>query len=95
MVTEPITRAEYIAEVRRLDQADAYNAGRLDSHILDYRREVSEMKSNFSNVDRKIDQLLDNQAQIKGRDGVVLVIIGATVSVLCTVIATLILGVIH
>lgn len=95
MVTEPITRAEYIAEVRRLDQADAYNAGRLDSHILDYRREVSEMKSDFSNVDRKIDQLLDNQARIKGRDGVVLVIIGALVSIMCTVIAASILGVIR
>ena len=95
MVTEPITRAEYIAEVRRLDQADAYNAGRLDSHISDYRREFTDMKINVNSIDAKMDQLLDNQARIKGRDGVVLVIIGAFVSIMCTVIAASILGVIH
>ncbi len=96
MAAEPVVqRGEFIAEVRRLDQADAYNAGRLDSHIVDYRREASTMQLNIAAMDTKLDQLIDNQARVKGRDGVVLVLIGVFTSIMTAVITASILGVIR
>lgn len=95
MAADPISRAEFLATTQRLDQADTYVLLQLNNHIADYRREIAEMKANVNGIDSKIDQLLDNQARIKGRDGVILVVIGMFVSVLTTVIAASILGVIH
>ena len=91
----PVPFSTFTAEIRRLDQADASSIIRLESHIADYRREQADLKSTVNNMDSKMDLMLENQQRIKGRDGVILVIIGATVSVLCTVIAALILGVIR
>lgn len=95
MAADPISRAEFLATTQRLDQADTYVLLQLNNHIADYRREIAEMKANVNGIDSKIDQLLDNQARIKGRDGVILVVIGMFVSVLTTVIAASILGMIH
>lgn len=95
MAADPISRAEFLATTQRLDQADTYALLQINNHIADYRREAAEMKANVNGIDSKIDQLLDNQARIKGRDGVILVVIGMFVSVLTTVIASSILGVIH
>ena len=95
MAADPISRAEFLATTQRLDQADTYVLLQLNNHIADYRREIAEMKANVNGIDSKIDQLLDNQARIKGRDGVILVVIGMFVSVLTTVIAASILGMIR
>ena len=94
MSDQPVLFSTFEAHIRRLDQADANNVMRLDSHIADYRREQADMKSTINGIDAKMDQVLENQQRIKGRDGVILVIIGAVVSVLCTVIAAALLGVI-
>ena len=91
----PVPFSTFTAEIRRLDQAVASSIIRLESHIADYRREQADLKSTVNNMDSKMDLMLENQQRIKGRDGVILVIIGATVSVLCTVIAAMILGVIR
>ena len=91
----PVPFSTFTAEIRRLDQADASSIIRLESHIADYRREQADLKSTVNGMDSKMDTMLENQQRIKGRDGVILVIIGATVSVLCTVIAAMILGVIR
>ena len=53
------------------------------------------MQLNISDMDSKLDVLIDNQARIKGRDGVVLVLIGMFVSVMTAVITASILGVIR
>lgn len=95
MAADPISRAEFLATTQRLDQADTYALLQINNHIAGYRRETAEMKANVNGIDSKIDQLLDNQARIKGRDGVILVVIGMFVSVLTTVIAASILGVIR
>ena len=95
MVADPITRAEFDATTKRLDQADTYNLLQLNNHIADYRREAIDMRGNVSEIDRKLDKLLETQSSIKGRDGVIFVLIMASVTVLTTVIAASILGVIH
>ena len=93
-MTDPhVTLATFEAHIRRLDQADQYNNLRLEAHILDYRREAAEVKSSMVQMDSKLNQLLDNQARIRGRDGVIFVLIGALVSILTTIIAASILGV--
>ena len=95
MAGDPVPRNEFLAEIRRLDQADDFRRARLEAHIADYRREASAMQLNISDMDSKLDVLIDNQALIKGRDGVVLVLIGMFVSVMTAVITASILGVIH
>ena len=95
MAADPISRAEFDATTKRLDQADAYNLLQLTNHIADYRREAIDMRGNVSEIDRKLDKLLESQSSIKGRDGVIFVLIMAAVTVLTTVIAASILGVIH
>ena len=95
MAADPISRAEFLATTQRLDQADTYVLLQLNNHIADYRREIAEMKSNVADMDRKLDKLLESQSSIKGRDGVIFVLIMAAVTVLTTVIAASILGVIH
>lgn len=95
MAGDPVPRNEFLAEIRRLDQADDFRRARLEAHIADYRREASAMQLNISDMDSKLDVLIDNQARIKGRDGVVLVLIGMFVSVMTAVITASILGVIH
>lgn len=95
MAGDPVPRNEFLAEIRRLDQADDFHRARLEAHIADYRREASTMQLDINNMDSKLDVLIDNQARIKGRDGVVLVLIGMFVSVMTAVITASILGVIH
>lgn len=95
MAGDPVPRNEFLAEIRRLDQADDFRRARLEAHIADYRREASAMQLNISDMDSKLDVLIDNQARIKGRDGVVLVLIGMFVSVMTAVITASILGVIR
>ena len=95
MAGDPVPRNEFLAEIRRLDQADDFRRARLEAHIADYRREASAMQLNISDMDSKLDVLIDNQARIKGRDGVVLVLIGMSVSVMTAVITASILGVIR
>ena len=95
MAGDPVPRNEFLAEIRRLDQADDFRRAHLEAHIADYRREASAMQLNISDMDSKLDVLIDNQALIKGRDGVVLVLIGMFVSVMTAVITASILGVIH
>lgn len=95
MAADPISRAEFVATTQRLDQADTYTLLQLTNHIADYRREATDMKSNVADMDKKLDQLLERQSSIKGRDGAIFVLIMATVTVLTTVIAASILGVIH
>jgi hypothetical protein len=93
MSAEPIHRNEFTAEMRRLDQANNYTLMLLNNHIADYRREAAEVKANVSSIDGKVDQVLANQDRIKGRDGVILVIITAFVSICTAVITASILGV--
>lgn len=95
MAGDPVPRNEFLAEIRRLDQADEFRRSRLEAHIADYRREASAMQLNINAMDAKLDQLLENQSRLKGRDGAIFVLIMATVTVLTTVIAASILGVIH
>lgn len=95
MAGDPVPRNEFLAEIRRLDQADDFRRARLEAHIADYRREASAMQIDINAMDSKLDVLIDNQARIKGRDGVVLVLIGMFVSVMTAVITASILGVIH
>ena len=95
MAADPISRAEFDATTKRLDQADTYNLLQLNNHIADYHREALDMKSNVADMDRKLDKLLESQSSIKGRDGVIFILIMATVTVLTTVIAASILGVIR
>lgn len=84
MAGDPVPRNEFLAEIRRLDQADDFRRARLEAHIADYRREASAMQLNINDMDSKLDVLIDNQARIKGRDGVILVLIGMFVSVMTT-----------
>ena len=95
MAADPITRAEFDATTKRLDQADTYNLLQLNNHIADYHREAIDIRGNVSEIDQKLDKLLETQSSIKGRDGVIFVLIMASVTVLTTVIAASILGVIH
>lgn len=95
MAAEPVQHSEFVAEIRRLDQSDTYNLLQLNNHIADYRREAIDMRGNVSEIDRKLDKLLETQSSIKGRDGVIFVLIMASVTVLTTVIAASILGVIR
>ena len=95
MVADPIHRSEFAAEVRRLDQADAYNAGRLDAHIANSLRSETEIKATISSLDSKLDQVLENQNRIRGRDGVILVLVMAIVTICTGVITASILGVIR
>lgn len=95
MAADPISRAEFDATTKRLDQADAYNLLELTNHIADYRREAIDMRGSVSEMDKKLDTLVNNQSSIKGRDGVIFVLIMAAVTVVTTVIAASILGVIH
>lgn len=94
-MAEPVSRSEFVAEVRRLDQSDTHALLQLNNHIADYRREAIDMRGSVSEMDKKLDTLVNNQSSIKGRDGVVFVLIMAAVTVLTTVIAASILGVIH
>ena len=95
MADSPVLFSTFDAHIRRLDQADQNNVLRLESHISDYRREQVEMKSTVATIDGKLDLVLENQNRWKGRDGVVLVLIGIIASVLTAVITTSILGVIR
>lgn len=98
-----VTPETFAAHVQRLDAADAYRDTRLDSHIAEYRREQNDMKLQLLTIRNemvamddkmniKLDELLANKAQLKGRDGVILVIIGAAVSIMVAVITASILG---
>ena len=91
----PVPFSTFIAEVRRLDAADASSTLRLESHIRDYRREQAEMKSTMMGIDSKMDLLLENQNRWKGRDGVILVMIGMFTAVMTAIITASILGVIR
>ncbi len=95
MAAEPVQRSEFVAEIRRLDQSDTYTLLQLNNHIADYRREAIDMRGSVSEMDKKLDTLVNNQSSIKGRDGVVFVLIMAVVTILTTVIAASILGVIR
>ncbi len=95
MAAEPVQHSEFVAEIRRLDQSDTYNLLQLNNHIADYRREAIDMRGSVSEMDKKLDTLVNNQSSIKGRDGVVFVLIMAVVTILTTVIAASILGVIR
>lgn len=95
MAADPVARAEFTATIQRLEQTDSYTLLQLTNHIADYRREAAEMKTNVIDMDRKLDRLLANQANVKGRDGVILVLVMAAVTILSTVIAASIMGVIR
>ena len=95
MATDPVARVEFTATIQRLEQTDSYTLLQLTNHIADYRRETGEMKTNVIDMDRKLDRLLANQANVKGRDGVILVLVMAAVTILSTVIAASIMGVIR
>lgn len=95
MAAEPVQHSEFVAEIRRLDQADQYRKDRLEGHIADYRREASTMQLDIAAMHTKLDQLVDNQARVKGRDGVILVLIGVFTSIMTAVITASILGVIR
>lgn len=92
MADSPVPFSTFTAEIRRLDQADASSVLRLESHISDYRREQADLKSTVNSMDAKMDTMLENQQRIKGRDGVILVIIGIFASVLTAVITASIVG---
>ena len=94
-MSDPVTRATFEATIARLDSADATNQLLLNAHIAEYRREFGDMKSELAKANDKLDTVIDNQNRLKGRDGVVLFLIGAAVSICCTVIAASILGVIR
>lgn len=101
MAADPIARAEFTAIVQRLDAADNYRDTRLDAHIAEYRREAANMEANIhavnakvDGIDGKVDELLRNQANIKGRDGVVLILILALVNVCVGVIVAALAGLI-
>ena len=94
-MTEPVTRAEFVATTLRLESADATNRLLLDNHIIEYRREVGDMKDELRRANAKLDTVIENQNRLKGRDGVVLFLIGAAVSICCTVIAASIMGALH
>ena len=53
------------------------------------------MKSTMTGINSKMDLLLENQNRWKGRDGMILVIIGMFTAVMTAVITASILGVIR
>ncbi len=95
MADSPVPFSTFTAEIKRLDASDTNHNLRLDAHIADYRREQAEMKFTVNGIDSKMDQVLENQNRWKGRDGVVLVMIGIVASVLTAVITASVLGVIR
>lgn len=88
MADTPVPWSTFEAHIKRLDQADAHNLSRLETHIIEQRDTNKEMT-------RKLDLVIENQNRWKGRDGVILVGIGILASVLTAVITASILGVIR
>lgn len=82
MAADNVLRGHFEEAVKRLDQ-------RIDGHD----REISGVRKDMRSIDEKLDKVLENQSRWQGRDGVILVIVMAVVSILATVIAASILGV--